>query len=498
MNTILLFAIAMFGVLSSCSGHYYRRRTYFRPVVHKRGVIPHRVFIHRYPTYMIQKKSMGTVYPTNGHGPFYRPNFPASINTFHPQATVNPNVVIPSNGRVVNPGFVAPNTGRFINPVNGGFLNPVNGGFVNTGFVVPREGGVIPGGVSVVGTPDVTSVVPTFTNLGINSMSELPPMDFNKNVIIDGIDTFPGDSFLFPGAGIGFQTKDVGADGKPVVQEQNKNGDQAATPDSSSLGVTSGIDAGFPAISPVVITDTSNGAELPVITPVVITDATDSTGLPDMTFPEVGLPDTNEIFPGVGGGKQNSSCHKTGCDTGAECVFAEEYICPSYIPSVACECRLGCRLDYNFIPLGGSITIDVCGNTCSCNNMYGAAECTQRMCKPEEPALSIAGTIPSDNDLGGFQGAFDSITEFPTAKTDSGFDLPPSASSRVTVPELQLFSEPMQVVEKLVNDSPVPSVNDGSAAETPVVGDTLNNVIGISNTDNTVSPQELSTESPVV
>ncbi|XP_033744207.1 uncharacterized protein LOC117330095 [Pecten maximus] len=466
MNAILLFAVAMFGALPLCTGHLiYRRTKYLSPVIHKRTIImPPRIYIHRYPTYTIQK-NMGTVYPTRGHGPFYRPNFPANINTFHPQATVTPNFVVPSKGHVVNTGFIT--------PINGGMVNNVNEGFVNPGFVVPRD---------------------------------LPPMDFNKNVIIQGLTSFPGDNVPFPVAetGIGFNTKNVDADGKPVVQEQNKNGDQAQTPDSSSLGGTSGIEGGLPVISPVVVTETGNGAGSPVITPVVITDASDAvsepltTGLPELTFPDVGLPDTNQIFPGVGGEKQNSRCHKTGCDTGAECVFAEEYICPSYIPSVECECRLGCRLDNTFIPLGGSITIDVCGNTCSCNNMYGAAECTQRMCKPEDPTVSIAGTVSSDSDIGGFQGAFDSI---PSTKPDSGaFDFPASSSNRVTVPELQQFTEPMQVVEKIVKESSLAeSVQDGLVTtESSIPQVELNNAIGLSNPDVTTSPSEPSTESPLV
>ncbi|XP_060066593.1 uncharacterized protein LOC132546883 [Ylistrum balloti] len=459
MNTILLFAVAVLGILSDCCGHIiYHRRKIVSPLIHRRVVIPHRIYIHRYPTYMV-RKGMGTIYPTKGHGPFYRPSFPANINTFHPQATVTPNFIVPSSDLGLNK--------RYVFPTTGGTINHENSGIVNTGFVVPREAGVIPSDVNVVGTPDFASSVPTFPNLGINSM-----FDTGDKILISGVET-----------GIGFKTKDVDADGKPVVQEQNKNGDQATTPDSPSS------DTG---ISSIVVTDPGNGEELPIITPVIITDASDSnlpdTGLPDMTFPEIGLPDTNKIFPGVEGEKQNSSCHQTGCDTGAECVFAEEYICPSYIPSVACECRLGCRLDYTFIPLGGSITIDVCGNTCSCNNMYGAAECTQRMCKPEDPTISITGTVSSDADLGGFQGAFDSL---PTAKIDSGFEISASSSNRVTVPELQQFIEPMNVVEKIVNDSSLPE----TVSQKP--GDELNNVTGISNTDVTTT-RELSTESPLV
>ncbi|XP_069125736.1 uncharacterized protein [Argopecten irradians] len=452
MNAILLFAIAMFGALPLSSGHLIYRRKIYRPIIHKRIVMPPRVYYRRLPsTYSIQN-GMGKVYPTRGHGPFYRPNFPANINTFHPRGTITSHIVVPHE--VVNTGFIDPR------------INTANGGFINPGF----------------------------------DQSNLPPLDFNKNVFIQGVDTLPVDRVPITGLqpGIGFNTKNVDADGKPVVQEQKTNEDQTKTPGSSTLDVTSGLEGGLPVISPVVVTEPGNGAEPPVITPVVITDASvavsdpTSTGVPDMTFPDVGVKDTNQIFPGVGDENQNSSCHTTGCDTGAECVFAEEYICPSYIPSVQCECRLGCRLDYTFIPLGGSITIDVCGNTCSCNNMYGAAECTQRMCKPEDPAVSIAGTVSSDNDLGGFQGAFESM---PLAKTDnSAFDISTSSSDRVTIPELQQFVEPMNVVEQIAKDpSLVQPVQDSVVMEAPTV-DQNNVSVDIT----TATPSELSTESPQV
>lgn len=61
-----------------------------------------------------------------------------------------------------------------------------------------------------------------------------------------------------------------------------------------------------------------------------------------------------------------------GCLTGHECVFSNSYICPIYIPEVDCKCRAGCRVDYTFIPYGTTVTMDTCGNTCSCFNMYGA------------------------------------------------------------------------------------------------------------------------------
>ncbi|XP_069125743.1 uncharacterized protein [Argopecten irradians] len=448
MNAILLFAVAMFGALPLSSGHLIYQRKIYRPVIHKRIIMPPEVYYQRLPpTYSIQN-SMGTVYPTRGHGPFYRPNFPANINTFHPRATAIQHAVAPQQNQMVNTGFIDPIAASGINP----------------GF----------------------------------DQSNLLPMDFN----IQGVDTLPVDRVPITGLqpGIGFNTKNVDADGKPVVQEQSKNEAHTKVPDSSTVDVTSGLEGLLPVISPVVVTEPGNGAEPPVITPVVITDAFDivsdptSPGVPDMSFPDVGVKDTDQILLGVGEEKQSSSCQTTGCNTGAECVTAEEYICPSHIPSAQCECRLGCRLDYTFIPLGGSITIDVCGNTCSCNNMYGAAECTQRMCKPEDPAVSIAGTVSSDNDLGGFQGAFESM---PLAKTDnSAFDIPTSSSNRVTVPELQQFIEPMNVVEQIAKDpSLVQPVQDSVVTEEPTVGIEQNNVSG---DVTTVTPSELSTESPLV
>lgn len=93
------------------------------------------------------------------------------------------------------------------------------------------------------------------------------------------------------------------------------------------------------------------------------------------------------------------------------------------------------------------------------------------MCKPEEqaPSVSVAGTVSSDADLGGFQGAFDSISEFP-AKSDSGLELPVSASL-VTVPVLQQIIAGETVVEKIVRESPfLEPVSGVSASETAIHG----------------------------
>ena len=70
-----------------------------------------------------------------------------------------------------------------------------------------------------------------------------------------------------------------------------------------------------------------------------------------------------------------------GCLTGHECVFSNSFICPIYIPEVDCKCRAGCRVDYTFIPYGATVTMDTCGNTCSCFNMYGAVSSCIRIPK---------------------------------------------------------------------------------------------------------------------
>ncbi|XP_061169055.1 uncharacterized protein LOC133178339 [Saccostrea echinata] len=95
------------------------------------------------------------------------------------------------------------------------------------------------------------------------------------------------------------------------------------------------------------------------------------------------------------------SCHKTGCMTGHECVFSGSHICPIYIPEVDCKCRAGCRVDYTFIPYGTTVTMDSCGNTCSCFNMYGAPTCSNISCKANSQKLLPSGpTItPKENDI---------------------------------------------------------------------------------------------------
>lgn len=90
------------------------------------------------------------------------------------------------------------------------------------------------------------------------------------------------------------------------------------------------------------------------------------------------------------------SCHKTGCLTGHECVFSNSYICPIYIPEVECKCRPGCRVDYTFIPYGTTVTMDTCGNTCSCFNMYGAASCSKKTCPENMQKLSSTGQKPEE------------------------------------------------------------------------------------------------------
>ena len=62
----------------------------------------------------------------------------------------------------------------------------------------------------------------------------------------------------------------------------------------------------------------------------------------------------------------------SGCSTGHECVHDSQWICPIYIPEVQCDCKPGCRVDYKFVPFGNTVTMDTCGNTCSCMNLYGA------------------------------------------------------------------------------------------------------------------------------
>lgn len=273
MNAIIFTAVTFICTASISEGHYYRRTTFVRPIpppmVQHRVILSPitRVLFRGVPT-MTSFRRGETVYPTQGHGPFYRPNFPANINTFHPQGLVRPGQITPTPFSQVIPPFV-----------------------------VPREGRVNFGDVSVMGTPALAGGAPSFSHLGINSNTILPPMDINRNAIIQDFDTsgtgipqtiiLPGEGF-----GLGFKTSNLDIDGKPIVQVQDTNENQNGNAGSS---------------------DVTSGAELPVITPVVITEVSDSklTGTDHgMTFPDVAIPATNQIFPGQEvEQKKNSSCH---------------------------------------------------------------------------------------------------------------------------------------------------------------------------------------------
>ncbi|KAK3091606.1 hypothetical protein FSP39_021125 [Pinctada imbricata] len=93
-----------------------------------------------------------------------------------------------------------------------------------------------------------------------------------------------------------------------------------------------------------------------------------------------GFPILSEVAdPSVLGQRKTCSLRDSSCETGQQCVFTDYikemlYTCPD-IPSVQCHCQKGCiyqdGLRDIFIPLGHSATVDKCGSTCSCNNMYG-------------------------------------------------------------------------------------------------------------------------------
>ncbi|XP_060066625.1 uncharacterized protein LOC132546915 [Ylistrum balloti] len=69
-----------------------------------------------------------------------------------------------------------------------------------------------------------------------------------------------------------------------------------------------------------------------------------------------------------------------GCASGEECVFADNWQCPDWIPNLKCQCRQGCRHQNTFIPFGKTVIVDKCGNKCSCFNVYGAPECSFESC----------------------------------------------------------------------------------------------------------------------
>ncbi|XP_033744216.1 uncharacterized protein LOC117330104 [Pecten maximus] len=76
-----------------------------------------------------------------------------------------------------------------------------------------------------------------------------------------------------------------------------------------------------------------------------------------------------------------SQCRTSrGCASGEECVFAEQWQCPDWIPNLNCQCRQGCRHQNTFIPFGQTVIVDKCGNKCSCFSVYGAPECSFESC----------------------------------------------------------------------------------------------------------------------
>ncbi|CAC5385301.1 unnamed protein product [Mytilus coruscus] len=82
------------------------------------------------------------------------------------------------------------------------------------------------------------------------------------------------------------------------------------------------------------------------------------------------------------------SCQETGCGLGSECVYNNSYICPKDIADIPCRCQRGCRIQYTFIPLGVATIIDPCGNICSCNSLFGGANCTDIPCNPKQPLIN--------------------------------------------------------------------------------------------------------------
>ncbi|XP_069125742.1 uncharacterized protein [Argopecten irradians] len=76
-----------------------------------------------------------------------------------------------------------------------------------------------------------------------------------------------------------------------------------------------------------------------------------------------------------------SQCRTSrGCASGEECVFADQWQCPDWIPNLNCQCRQGCRHQNTFIPFGQTVIVDKCGNKCSCLSVYGSPECSYESC----------------------------------------------------------------------------------------------------------------------
>ncbi|XP_062603661.1 uncharacterized protein LOC134265469 [Saccostrea cucullata] len=54
------------------------------------------------------------------------------------------------------------------------------------------------------------------------------------------------------------------------------------------------------------------------------------------------------------------------CQTGNQCTYNRNFLCPDWVDSVTCQCQPGCDAFNQFIPLGTKISIDNCGNECVC------------------------------------------------------------------------------------------------------------------------------------
>ncbi|XP_071130071.1 uncharacterized protein [Mytilus edulis] len=107
------------------------------------------------------------------------------------------------------------------------------------------------------------------------------------------------------------------------------------------------------------------------------------------------------------------SCQETGCGLGSECVYNNSYICPKDVKDIPCRCQRGCRLQHTFIPLGVTTIIDPCGNMCSCNSLFGGANCTDIPCNPKQPSINnpttglIIEPVPTGpSDAGPLRGDF--------------------------------------------------------------------------------------------
>ncbi|XP_062603522.1 uncharacterized protein LOC134265300 [Saccostrea cucullata] len=244
-------------------------------------------------------------------------------------------------------------------------------------------------------------------------------------------------SGIYPENGVGWNVPDEWRDANTWSMFDKVNPDSVLvlndklpdnTPDSVSPGVPLFPDNIVPSNVevPMVTSEflpTSDKREEPVVTrPLtpIATDKTDVSSVPEVNGGNIDstgtirnqenlgnntstigsdtnlVPDSNTIT--VTNGQESTktsepSCHKTGCMTGHECVFSGSHICPIYIPEVDCKCRAGCRVDYTFIPYGTTVTMDTCGNTCSCFNMYGAPTCSNKSCKAPNNSEKL---LPSD------------------------------------------------------------------------------------------------------